>query len=421
MTAKKQTVRAGNLLGAILDLGRAMIVCGGEVWHVEEILGMMFDTYCFKEHEVLIMSNGMHATVQTWDGRVYTQVRRLGDRQYDLDKLERLFSLAHEVSAQPLGVNQLRDRIYEILESAGTPLWKGFIGSAVAAGGFCAFFSGDVFDVIAAAFTAVIIYSISKHSMRLLRNSLAANTFSAFAMEVIILLLTMAGAAHDPGPITSANILLLISGLGVTAGFKDLLHGDALSGIIDTTNAVLGAVGIAIGITMAMFVMPGGTSGTEVHSLVNGYALQTLFCTIGCAGFAVVFGAKGRTLIYSAIGAAATWTVFLIASNSPIDSTFAATLAGAAFVAFYSLALERFADIPAIVILTACAFPLIPGANLYYTVMGAILHDNEMFRSQGTTLLLVCIGISAGFIMVDVAKTYFNHFEEIASRRRRRK
>ena len=128
---------AGNLLSAILDLGKAMITCGGEVWRVEETLGMMFDTYCFKEYDIIVMSNGIHATAKTWDGRIYTQVRQLEGTSYDLDKLERLFSLANEIEEKPLGVDHLKERLYEILESPGIPLWRGLIGSIIAACGFC--------------------------------------------------------------------------------------------------------------------------------------------------------------------------------------------------------------------------------------------------------------------------------------------
>ena len=401
--------RAGNLLGAILDLGKAMIVCGGEIWRVEETLEMIFETYCFKNYDVLIVSNGMHATVRTWDGRVYTQVRRIKGVSYDLDKLERLFSLASGLEDQPLGVDRLRESIYEILESPGIPLWKGFAGSVLVACGFCVFYNGDINDVFVAAVTALIVYHISKNAMKMLDNSLTANTFSAFIMEVIILLMTTLGVAHHQGPITISTILLLIGGLSVTSGFKNVLHGDALSGIIDTTFSILGAVGIALGIMIAMFVMPGEEISIADQPHVSGCLMQLISCTVGCAGFAMMFGVKSRTLIYSAAGAAITWIVALIVSNGTDEGVFAAALAGAAFVAFYAAVLEKLTNIPAIVILTACIFPLIPGSHLYYTVLGAISSDYELFRIHGNMLILICIGISIGFIIVDVGQRYL-HF-----------
>ena len=408
MKSERKTHSAGNLLGAILDLGKAMITFGGEIWRVEETLGMLFDTYCFKKYDILVMSNGLHATAQTWDGRVYTQVRHLNGTHYDLNKLEKLFSLAAELQEKPLGVDRLRVKIDEILDSPGIPVKKALAGTIIAACSFCVFYDGDINDVFVVAITAVIVYYVSTNSMKLLRNTLTANTFSALVMEAVILIMTHIGVAHNPGPITIACILLLVSGLGITSGFKDLIHGDVLSGIIDTTFSVLGAIGIALGITIAMFLMPGVEINNNVQPAIGDYLIELISCTVGCTGFAMVFGAKGRTLIYSAVGAAVTWIIFFLLYNDSIDGVFGATLAGAAFVALYSLVLERLIRIPAIVIMTACIIPLIPGSNLYYTVLGAIVHDYDLFHTQGRILLLICIGISIGFIMVDVAQKYLH-------------
>jgi len=41
--------KAGNLLGTILDLGEELLKAGAEVWRVEEILGEVFEAYCFKK------------------------------------------------------------------------------------------------------------------------------------------------------------------------------------------------------------------------------------------------------------------------------------------------------------------------------------------------------------------------------------
>ena len=83
---------------------------------------------------------------------------------------------------------------------------------------------------------------------------------------------------------------------------------------------------------------------------------------------------------------------------------------------------ESLAKIPATVILTACIFPLIPGSDLYYTVSAAILHNHDLtvsaailhnhdlFLTHGRALILICIGISVGFIIVDVAQKYMELF-----------
>ena len=48
-------MQSGELLCAILDLGKAMIVNGAEVWKVEEILNEICDSYSLSEHDILVL------------------------------------------------------------------------------------------------------------------------------------------------------------------------------------------------------------------------------------------------------------------------------------------------------------------------------------------------------------------------------
>ena len=49
-------------------------------------------------------------------------------------------------------------------------------------------------------------------------------------------------------------VMLLISGLGTTNGFRELLQRDFISGSINILNSILGATGIALGIALAMLL-----------------------------------------------------------------------------------------------------------------------------------------------------------------------
>ena len=70
-------MQSDELLSVILDLGRAMIVNGAEVWRVEEILNGICDAYSFREQDILVLGNSLQATVQTGDGQIITQIRRI--------------------------------------------------------------------------------------------------------------------------------------------------------------------------------------------------------------------------------------------------------------------------------------------------------------------------------------------------------
>ena len=83
-------------------------------------------------------------------------------------------------------------------------------------------------------------------------------------------------------------------------------------------------------------------------------------------------------------------------------SNFGATMAGAVFVAAYAFIMSRINKAPATIFLTASAFPLIPGPNLYYMMYGWVSADQAMARSETGILLETCLAIALGFLIVDV-------------------
>ena len=61
---------ADKTLTVILDLGSELVRGGTEVWLVEERLAEICDAYGFKTHDILIVSDYIKATVQTYSGAV---------------------------------------------------------------------------------------------------------------------------------------------------------------------------------------------------------------------------------------------------------------------------------------------------------------------------------------------------------------
>lgn len=167
-------------MGAILDLGREMMVTGAEVWRVKGLLVRLFDAYCFKTWDVWIVSSCMVATVRTWDDREYTESRMIEGRSYDLDKLERLYSLAEELIESPASVDTIRERVDEIIERPGLPAVQLYIAAAMAGVGFSVFYSGGIADAFVVLVMSVLFTAFSLRLKKYIDTSLAFNAAGAF-------------------------------------------------------------------------------------------------------------------------------------------------------------------------------------------------------------------------------------------------
>ncbi|MBQ9272965.1 MAG: threonine/serine exporter family protein [Mogibacterium sp.] len=405
---KQHESKGGSLLGTILDFGRELIMAGADVWKVEDTLAELCDAYAFKNYYLWVNSGCVEATVQTNDGRVYTQIRDVRGKKLDVERLTRLENLAEEVIRRRMGAKMFRDRVQEILDSPGHPWYVKYIGSFMAAAGFAAFFDGDPADVAVTGIIGLILAAISDTLGRRENNPLIYNSIASFVMEVAVLCSVYIGLAHHSEIIGSAALLLLISGLGVMNGIKELLHANTISGLSGILTAFLGAAGLAIGISLTLYFTRGALwNALNAQSPVSNKVLQTVFCTIGSVGFALLLGAKGRTVLLSGIGAAGTWIVYLLVNDFMDGNYFAAALAAACYVAFYSNAVSKVRGIPSSVFLITAIFPLVPGSYLYRAVVAAILDEVDVQHSQVRHLLLVCLAISLGYILMEVLYKYW--------------
>ena len=135
-------------------------------------------------------------------------------------------------------------------------------------------------------------------------------------------------------------------------------------------------------------------------------AVQLISCTIACTGFAIWFGVKGKQIFYCGLGAFFTWAAYVIVYK--IDpSNFVATLIASMVVAWYAIIMARVNKAPATIFLSSCAFPLIPGPNLYYMMYGIVKANKHMAIEQTLLLFSTCIGIALGFIVIDILYRYY--------------
>ena len=139
--------------------------------------------------------------------------------------------------------------------------------------------------------------------------------------------------------------------------------------------------------------------------LAPSLAVQLISCTAACVGFAYWFNVKGIQVLYSGVGAFFTWLVYALLYDYGCDN-FTATLVGAIFVALYAQIMARVNKAPATIFQTVCAFPLVPGPNLYYMMYGIVMEMHDVARSEAFTLVETCLGIALGFIVVEILDKY---------------
>ena len=394
-----------KILGLLLDLGTAMIKSGAETHRVEDSLYRLCAAYRFTQANVWVVPSNIQATVTDPDGKVHTQVRHVRQPGVNFDVLDRLNDVSRRCCADVPDETELSRRLSEAtVNRAGS--WIRYPAAVLAGVGFGVFFCCDAADALVAALASLLITALGRLLSKRESNPLILNFIISFVTELFILLCVKLGFGHHTGYITVGVVMLLISALGTTNGVRDLVHLDTLSGVMNITASLTGAIGIALGIALPILLLPAWSTADAI-GINPSPAVTLIAATVGCVGFAYFFGiVKWKHVVTCAVGSALTWGVYL-AFEPLFGNGFAPTIIGSAACALFALVSARINKAPATVFQTICIFPLIPGATLYYTAYGVVTANAALATEKGLSLIMTCFAIVLGFMAVEAVNRLY--------------
>ena len=394
-----KTMDYQRILEGILDIGEAMLCSGAENFRLDDTMYRMCKSYGFKRYDVFVIPSNIQITVETPEGEILTQIRHIESTGINYDRLDYMHNRARYVCAHTPDARELHRRYLEVMARKQQPLWVTYLAGVMGGTGFAVFFGCGLTDAVVAVLVSLMIVFVGDWLGKREDNLLIYNLILAFLSETVIIGMDFLGIGTHPDRIMIGIVMLLISALSTTNGIREILQRDFLSGLINIMNSVLGAAGIAFGIAIAMQLL--GEGAYDGFTLNHSVPIQLASCTVACVGFAMWFKIQGKQVLFSGIGAFFTWAIYcLVYAFWP--SNFVATMAGAVFVAAFAFIMARVNKAPATIFLTASAFPLIPGPNLYYMMYGWVSGDRAMAGQETGVLLETCLGIALGFLIVDV-------------------
>lgn len=393
-----------DVLGAILDVGKEMILCGAETRRVEDSLYRLCRCFGFTQADVWVIPSNIQATVHTMDGRYMTQIRHIrGAASLDFRKLELLNQLCRSVCSGDTDKDSIRSELKMIKAAPHPTVLIQYLAAVMAGTGFGAFFNCSAKDIVIAAFASLIVILVKQLVSKKISNPLSLNFIVSLSAEIFILFASHIRFADHPERITAGVVMLLISALSVANGLRDMFHLDTISGVLNITGAFTGAIGIAMGIVVSLllFRTPEHIAGSTV---IPDPLLGMLFCMIGCTGFALLLNVTGIKIAACALGAFSTWGVYL-AGMGAIHAELPSVVIASAFCGIFSWSMAVFLKAPATIFQTICIYPLIPGAALYHFVRSAVLSDHGSALQNGKILVLNCFGIVIGFMIIEALLT----------------
>lgn len=232
-------MKSDEVFSLSLDIGEAIIKCGGEVHRAEDTIKRINKAYgnncsVFAIPTLIIAQSGSNI-----------QLRKIEKKDTDLSELARLNELSRRLCYEENEeINVTRKKTYSEFTE--------FICTLSATAAFCLFFGGSAVDAVFAAVTGIIItYApYKKISLPLFSSNLA----DAFVAGISAHIPSALGISTNPDKIIIGSITLLVPGLTVVNAMRDMMSGDMAAGLFELFNSIISALGIALGIAGAILI-----------------------------------------------------------------------------------------------------------------------------------------------------------------------
>ena len=138
------------------------------------------------------------------------------------------------------------------------------------------------------------------------------------------------------------------------------------------------------------------------------HAVQLLTAFIGSLGFAILFHVPKKHLFSASLGGFFSWGIYLFGVDVGLGR-FMSCLFASAFSALYAEILARVKRAPAVLFFIPAVIPLVPGSNLYYTMLGIGTEDWVSAKANAVLTLQyalsIALGISVMWAVLSIARS----------------
>lgn len=383
----------------LLNIGEAMYQSGGEISRIENSLHRLGKAYGALHVNVYAITSSILITVEFDENESVTQNRRITRRgSFDCVKMEKLNQLCRDCAACPIEVSELRERVLSILAEKPS-LRKFYLGQLIAATTFTLFFGGNGLDALVAGIAVLVICMLQKWVQPVFSTELFFNVTCSLITGIVVNLINLVIPGLHVNQILIGDIMVLIPGIPITNSIRYILSGDLISSFEKLMDSLMQAFGIAAGFMLSLLVIKGNLVDASATYHTWERVVQLVAAALGTLGFCLIFNLRKKYIAVSTVGGFLCWGIFLLLQGHGL-SIFVSTLITAVLVGMYGELFAYLLKVPTTILFTLACVPLIPGKNLYYSVLAIISSNWADFTSNIVLLILYAVGIALGLAMV---------------------
>lgn len=421
----------GDGFAEVLELaalaGHILLENGAEISRVEDIMSRISTYYGVDSGNFFVLSNGIFTTGSNssamgkldkagGQAQTYANVEFIPLRSIQLQKVVEVNRLSYDIAGGRCSLSYARRRLEEIRSMPAKPAYERILGSAFGAAGFCAVFGGGLADCasdfIVGSLLSLYMIFVSSRCL----SKIVGDISNALVATMLCICFYRLGFGGSLGNVVIGAIMPLIPGVPFVNGVRDLANSDYIAGLTRLTDAMLGFLCIALGVTFSFMLdgwiagglieLTGMSSSPETEAVL----IQAAAAFIGTTAFAVLFGVpRSEYAICGAIGALG-WAAYLLMVRFGGSQATIAVLLSTLIISILSRMAAVWRKCPATLFLLCGIFPLVPGAGIFWFTYYTTSSEPGLALSTGFTAAKAAIAIVLGIILaMELPQRLFSH------------
>ena len=380
-----------------LRIGEMLLSSGAGAADVTATMRSVADHLGLRQAEIDVTFTALSMSFQrSADDVPMLMMRHVQQRDIDYEDLTAVDHLVKDVLTDQADLFLARSRMATIVSLGHAfPRWAVTFAWAVMAAAVGVFLGGGPVVSAVAALAAALIDRV--------QILMARRRLPFFYLQVAggaIATILAAGVAAspidvDPSLVVTANIIMLLAGIGLMGAVQDALTGFYLTSSARLIEAMMATAGIIAGVALGISVADGVgiPLGTLVPGRLGNSDLPTLLAgaAISSAAFSVACYAPRRAVVPVGL---ITGVAALISQVVEVNGFGRVGAAGSAafFVGLVAYAVAGRVRVPPLVVAVPAIVPFLPGLSIYRGLTW--LADGGYLVSQGILALMTAISVA---------------------------
>ncbi|MGL4449829.1 MAG: threonine/serine ThrE exporter family protein [Sarcina sp.] len=243
-----------QILKTALDIAENMLKCNAEINRVEDTIIRICTSYGIIKVDVFAIKTLIIATIRDQNNKSYSENRRIYSSEINLEKLEELNSLSRFICKNKPNYTEVQDILKNFKLTDFSTTKKSLIGGTLGSIGFCVYFGGGARDALAVGIIAIIFFILNKYLKKFFINSIIFTGIISFIIGCLAIISVKIGIGINVDKIIIGGVMLVIPGMAMVTGFRDMLSGDILAGTFRLVETILITIAITFGFASALYL-----------------------------------------------------------------------------------------------------------------------------------------------------------------------